>query len=84
VHLFKKSPCLVNRERSPFVTPDARGDGESGCVPRNQALSLGLPQSAAKYSSNDADRIGAVAGVALPSEKLINIGDRQFAQNLSA
>ena len=83
-HLFKKSPCLVNGERSPFVSPNARCGGESGCVPRNQALSLSLPQSAAKYSSNDADRVGAVAGVALPDKKLINIRNRQLAQNLSA
>ena len=57
---------------------------ESGCVPRNQALSLGLSQGAAKYSSNDADRVGAVASVALPGEELINIGDCQFAQNFTA
>ena len=49
-----------------------------------RALSLGLPQSAAKYSSNDADRVGAVAGVALPGKKLMHIGNRQLAQNLSA
>jgi hypothetical protein len=28
--------------------------------------------------------VGAVAGVALPGEKLINIGDRQLAQSLSS
>lgn len=50
----------------------------------NQALSLGLSQGAAKYSSNDADRVGAVASVALPGEELINIGDCQFAQNFAA
>jgi hypothetical protein len=43
-----------------------------------------LFQGAAKYSSNDADGVGAVAGVALPGEELINIGDCQLAQNLSA
>jgi len=49
-----------------------------------RALSLGLPQSVAKYSSNDADRVGAVAGVTLPGKKLMHIGNRQLAQNLSA
>jgi hypothetical protein len=42
-----------------------------------------LFQSAAKYGSNDADRVGAIAGVALPGEELINIGDCQLAQSLS-
>jgi hypothetical protein len=80
LYLFKKSP--VNREGSPFVAPNRGGEG--GRVARNQALQLGLPQGAPKHSSNDADRVGALAGVALSCEELINIGDRQFAQNLAA
>ncbi len=71
--------ALVNREGPPFVAPNARCGGEGGRIARNQALSRGLPQGAAKYSSNDADRVGAVAGVALPGEA--DQHRRQFVQN---
>jgi hypothetical protein len=61
-----------------------RGATESAAAFREtKAFPLGLFQSTAKYGSNDADRVGAISGVALPGEELINIGDCQLAQSLS-